>query len=149
MSTARLPDWERRLRAFVESRRGERFRIGVNDCVSFARGAIVAMTGVDPCPELRWETEAEAEALLEEGLERLVSGYLGAPVPVLCVRRGGVLLLDHGRGVGVKIGARAVAPGSFAVYDQVGEGEQRRVYRTECEGVVFLPLSRFSRGWNV
>lgn len=145
----RLPDWERRLQGYIADRRNEPFVMGVNDCVSFARGAIEAMTGADPCPDLTWSSDAEAEALLEQGLETLVSRYLGDPVPVLCVRRGGILLLDHGRGVGVKVGAMAAAPGSYSIYHQEGTDEDKRIFRTEHEGVVLLPLKRFSRGWNV
>lgn len=150
-------DWEPRLAAYVESRRTAAFEFGQNDCVSFARSAIVAMGGDDPCPDLTWSNEAEAEQLLSQGLEDLVTRYLGPPVPVRCVQRGGVLLLDHGRGLGLKVGSRACMPGEFddhAIEDieteEFAELEVRTanlvVYRKP--GLVFLPLKRFTKGWN-
>lgn len=145
----RLPNWERRLYAFIEERRHQAFAMGTNDCVSFVRQAIEVMTGADPCPQLRWCDETEADTLLAQGLEQLVTSVLGPAVPVLNVRRGGVLLLSHGQGLGLKVGALACSPGSYRVYEQEGQGEARRVFKSMREGLVFLPLSRYCRGWNV
>lgn len=153
----RLPDADQRLEVYIESRRQAAFSFGDNDCASFVRGAVEAQTGEDPCPGLTWSTEAEAEALLPD-LERIVTEALGEPVPVRCVRRGGVLLLTHGRGVAIKVGARACAPGVFTDHQVTGEtrgvfGEldfvQREVAAVQRSRLVFLPLSRFSKGWNI
>ncbi len=149
MALDRLPDWRRRLLAYLEARRSQQFAYGTNDCVAFVRGAIEAMTGADPCPDLRWTDQASAERLLALGLETTVSRYLGAPVPLRLVGRGGVVLLRHGRGLGLKIGTTACVPGEYLDHVADGDDEARVVYSIRREGLVFLPMKRFSRGWNV
>lgn len=135
--------------SYIEDRRDAPYEPGTNDCAAFVRGAVIAMTGEDPCPDLRWSTAEEADALLAQGLEQLVTARLGDPVPVLCVPRYGVLLIDHGRAVALNVGGLGCLPGAFTEYDQTGKGEARRVFRHEVEGLVFLPLSRFVKGWRI
>ena len=43
----RLPDWEIRLRRFLEANRGRPFRWGSWDCCMFAAAAVREITGVD------------------------------------------------------------------------------------------------------
>lgn len=49
----RLPDWETRLRSYIDSVRRTPFAYSVFDCALFAAGAVQAMTGVDPAESLR------------------------------------------------------------------------------------------------
>lgn len=49
----RKPDWEVRLAAFLEPLRARPFAWGEHDCCTFAAGAVLAMTDVDPMPEFR------------------------------------------------------------------------------------------------
>lgn len=42
----RLPDWPSRLDGFIRERRSHPFVWGVNDCCTFAEGAVRAQTGV-------------------------------------------------------------------------------------------------------
>jgi hypothetical protein len=49
----RKPDWEARLAAYLEPLRARAFAWGRHDCCTFAAGAVMAMTGVDPMPEFR------------------------------------------------------------------------------------------------
>lgn len=58
----RLPDWEARLRAYLESVRSEPFAWGRHDCCHFAAGAVKAMTGIDPMIEFRGHYATERGA---------------------------------------------------------------------------------------
>jgi hypothetical protein len=63
--TARLPDWQTRFGALVESRRLVPFEWGVNDCVTFAADAVHACIGVDPlAAERGYTTPQEASRIL-------------------------------------------------------------------------------------
>lgn len=61
----RLPDWNARLSAYIDSVRRAPFEPGVLDCALFAAGAVEAMTGADIAAEWRgYRTLAEGVAKL-------------------------------------------------------------------------------------
>ena len=67
----RFPDWPERLDAYIRSREGKRFAWGRDkqDCCSFAMGAVLAITGVDPMlvagvPE--YQTAEDADLILDD-----------------------------------------------------------------------------------
>lgn len=114
----RLPDWQPRLYAFLESRRQAAFSWGTNDCCLFCADAVMAMTGEDPASALRgsYADEAGALAILAEhgGIDGLVTFILGEPMGALCGRTGDVALIRARNGndvVGVIDGAQVVCVG--------------------------------------
>ena len=62
----RNEDWPERLHEYIESRRDMPFAWGTNDCVTFAAGAILAMTGRDLIGVPRWDSAATAMRILQE-----------------------------------------------------------------------------------
>lgn len=77
----RLPRWEDRLVAFVESRRTMPFAWGSNDCVSFCIDAVHVITGTRAPIEITWTDEASALAAFEAAGGRVaaISSVLGRP----------------------------------------------------------------------
>lgn len=115
----RLDGWPARLVAFVETRRDLPFAWGGNDCVTFALGAVQAITGTT-LKAPGWTNEDEALRLLVElrGIEAATASLLGEPSDNWRrARRGDVALIGeekNGGGVGpimVCIGANLVGPG--------------------------------------
>lgn len=95
------PDgWERRLKAFIDARKGQPFAWGANDCASFAADAVLAQTGVDPMADWRgYDSEfGAARVLVTAGatsLADLVTRVL-TPCPVGLAQRGDVALVMQG-----------------------------------------------------
>ncbi len=94
--------WERRLLAYIASRKREPFAWGkrANDCCSFANGAVMAMTGRDVMADVRdYANEAgAARALVEAGVssfEELVDRLLPA-IPAGMAQRGDLALVSDG-----------------------------------------------------
>lgn len=65
---SRLPDWEARLGAFIETNRHREFAWGEWDCILFACAAVEAMTGEDPAATYRgrYSDATGARAALRE-----------------------------------------------------------------------------------
>ncbi|HUF81285.1 MAG TPA: hypothetical protein VMN03_09140 [Burkholderiales bacterium] len=133
----RRQDWPLRLNAWLDSVREKAFAWGTHDCVLGAADAVLAMTGQDPAQayRARYQTRTGAARVLAEhgGLEALVTGALGAPLPgPRLAGRGDVVLMESGTQgpmLAVVIGASAVAPGP--------------------EGATFLPMADWRTGWRV
>lgn len=115
----RLPDWPRRLDAFIRERRSQPFAWGVNDCCTFAEGAVRAQTGVALLAGLaRPATRFGAARFLRRRGHRDVAGLatelLGPPLdsPRLA-RRGDVVCFFGGVAdtLGICTGAHVCAPG--------------------------------------
>lgn len=96
----RLPDWARRLDAYVDAHRHAGFDWRAHNCCTFAAGAVAAMTGAAPAlpgcaaagawPAMRWLHRAGGlAAAVDAALPRLAAPALA--------RRGDVVLLQHGR----------------------------------------------------
>lgn len=107
-------DYEAFLR-FLAERQRMPFAWGsaANDCVSFMVGAIIAQTGINPIPDLKWSTEAEADGVIESlgGLETAMSARL-TPIAPAFAQRGDVAGVMSGNVLGVMIveGANLVGP---------------------------------------
>lgn len=115
---ARLPDWPERLLAHVAACETLPFAWGRHDCVTFAAGAVQAVTGWAGWPAAPWADERAALRRVHRwgGWQAAVHAVLGAPrAHVLAARRGDVLLLQvAGAGrwtqaLGVCVGDKALA----------------------------------------
>jgi hypothetical protein len=124
----RLPNWDKRLTAYIESRRKAVFAYGINDCGLFALGAIEAITG-KKLP-VAWSSEIEAQALISEhgSIRKAVAHYLGPSKGVLCARRGDIVIDGEGS-LGVCVGSRVATP--------------------TRHGLGFVALSHYTRSWRV
>jgi hypothetical protein len=111
----RVPDWESRLAAYLVEAEGRPHVYGQHDCTTFAAGAVMAMTGVDPMPEFRGRySTAKGSAM---ALRRYGAGTLEATMDAkfeaigrAFARRGDVVLFESA--VGVCIGADAMFVGT-------------------------------------
>jgi len=87
-----------------------------NDCVSFAAGAAKAQTGKDPLGDLKWNSLAEARALLKRlgGLRKAVDARLRRIPPSMAQRGDIAAVPDRRFGVRLMVieGATLVAPGA-------------------------------------
>ena len=131
--TPRLPDWQARLGALLESRLATPFAWGKHDCCTFAGDAVIACTGVDPGPELRDYADAlgGARALASfGGVAEVGDALFGAPIPPLTASVGDVGMVQAGWRdcLAVCNGATWLAPG--------------------LQGLVALPFDRASLAWR-
>lgn len=76
---ARLPNWERSLEEYINSRRNSMLRFGRHDCALFVAGAVHSITGIDYAEDFRgtYRTRDEAHDLLRRlgGAEKVVDQY--------------------------------------------------------------------------
>jgi hypothetical protein len=127
----RLQSWPEALAAYFESRRYLPFAWRLNDCTSFAAGAVEAMTGV--MPELpRYKSAAQAARLIgQRSLRGRVGDVYGAEIPCASAFRGDLvlMLLDGRETLGVSDGHLIAGPGA--------------------EGMLLVPRSAGVCGWRV
>lgn len=92
----RLPDWPERLAAYLAEHRPHRFAWGAHDCVSFAAGAVVAITGGQVLPA-RWANCAEAARQLRQagGLAAAVDQVLPRLAAPALAQRGDIVLAQQ------------------------------------------------------
>ena len=111
----RLADWAERLNAYLEACENKPFQWGQHDCVQFACGAVEAMTGERPLPQLcgHYTTAREAArsiAAYGENLEAAVTAQcrqLGfVEISPLRAQRGDVVLLATDSGDDLSIPER-------------------------------------------
>lgn len=117
----RCPDWQDRLAAYLASREGLTFHWAVNSCMTFATGAVTAMTGRDP-----WAVERARLAALR--------------------RRGRVIRYMHRYGAGLEGAAdRALAQAGLVPVSAPAEGDivLARVGAAITLGVCLGRLSAF------
>jgi len=104
------------LAAYLAGREAMPFAWGsrANDCISYGAGAIVAQIGIDPLGDLAWNTEAEADALIETlgGLPAALSARLTEVAPALA-QRGDIAGVMQGNRLGIMVveGMTLVGPG--------------------------------------
>lgn len=107
--------WQTDFWAYIESMRTRPFAWGTHDCVTFARGAIEAISDRRIELAIDWHTAIEAEARLASlgGLQATTTRYLGAPMNWACLSCGDVVLADWSLGDGLCVhdGAQLLAPG--------------------------------------
>ncbi len=129
--------WERALVEFIASRRHVPYAYGHNDCCTFVRDAVIALTGTDVMPGVEPPTSriAGARFLLAggygdvEGLATKIFGQpLGAPG---FAGRGDVVSFeaDDEMHLAVSIGVMAATPA--------------------LEGLAWVPLEIWRNGWKV
>ena len=99
-SIVRFPDWEDRLRTYLDRVEEEPFKWGSHDCALFAAACVNAQTGVDPAEAFRGkydDAKGAAAALREYGagtLFRTVQSWFGKPTSVHFAKRGDVVMRD-------------------------------------------------------
>ena len=110
----RVRDWRSRLTTYLESHLDTEFKIGDADCCTFASGAVMVMTGVDPMKPFRgvYKTSQEATAALKKlGANTLKSTMISIfGKPVRTPRAGDIAYRwgDDGPTLGVCTGAHSV-----------------------------------------
>jgi hypothetical protein len=134
----RLPDWPERLMALLDAEAARPFAWGESDCVvGLAARGVEAVTGTDPCADLRgrYKTARGAAGLLRRlgGLEAAVAARLGPPLasPALA-HRGDVAMLEER---GMPVLGLCVGNGRLAV--------------KAPDGLAHRPMSRAVRAWPV
>lgn len=130
---ARLPDWERRLSAYLAEPGRDVFEWGRQDCALFAAGAVEAVTGVHPFPEVAGtysDAEGAAEVLRGLGgtLFRTIDSAFPRKEPGFA-QRGDLVFAQ--KAVGVCMGARGV------------------FLQLDFPGFAFLPRDTFTHAWEV
>lgn len=135
--TVRLPQWEARLAEYLTAQRDAVFAWGRVDCVLFAAGAVLAMTGIDPAAAARgrYATAIGARRLMTRmgwaDLPAMLAAHFGEIGPA-CAQRGDVVF--DGRSLGVCAGRTACFLGDQEDYET---------------GLIHLPLARWERAWRV
>lgn len=111
----RLPDWETRLAAYLEPLRLRAFAWGRHDCCTFAAGAVLAMTDVDPIAEFRGRYSTPRGSV--RALRKFGAGDLTATldakferVPAALAHRGDIVM--SGGLLGICLGPFLVAVGA-------------------------------------
>jgi hypothetical protein len=107
--------------AFIATRRDQPFQWGTHDCCQFARGAITAITGSDPMPDIEiYATAAAAARILRRhgGIEHLPIEAGLSEIHLPLAQRGDLVSYDAGRRIalGICIGRDSVfaAPAGLA-----------------------------------
>lgn len=132
IAAPRLSNWEAALAEYLAAKRAEPFAWAANDCCTFAAGAVIAMTGVDPIPEFRgrYATRigaARALRTIADSDLRAVLDVKFEPVSLGQARRGDLAFAQDSVGVIV---------GPFAWF--VAEA-----------GLERIPLAQWKRAWRV
>lgn len=104
---SRLPDWERRLAAYLAEPGRDQFQWGENDCALFASGAAAAMTGHDRAAHFRGAYSTRAGSIMtlrdlgKGTLIKTMSAYFEPCRPAFA-RRGDLVMVR--RAVGICMG---------------------------------------------
>lgn len=140
---ARLPDWERRLGAYIASVRDRPMEWGAHDCILHGCSAAEATTGHDAAAEYRGrysDREGATKILRELGkgtlLKTVDSQFKRKPVGM--AGRGDLVWFDGS--VGVCMGAQALFVGEERLADKAG-----LVMR---EGLIAVPRALWSKAWT-
>ena len=140
----RLPDWERRLAAFLDANRGRVFEWGTWDCTVFSAGAVEAMTGENPALEFAGKYADETGA--KEALRTLGAGTLLKTLdgkferkPVGFAQRGDLVMFS--RSVGIVMGRYALSVGEERLLEATGV--------VLNVGLVSVPRAAWEKAWAV
>lgn len=134
----RLPDWPERLAAYLAEMRPRRYVLGSHDCVSFAAGAVRAITGADVLP-LHWSSPAEAVAALRRmgGLRAAVQSVLPPLAVPTLAQRGDVVLV------------RAAVADRRALRQWLAVVDGPRWWAPAVTGLESGPLDLAAQAWGV
>lgn len=135
MDLSRLPDWEDRLAAYIQTIADTPFEWSWNDCLMFVAGAVDAVTGQDPATDHRGQYRSGSGAI--RYLKKLgfddVEACLNAlfePIPRSFAKRGDIVLANDCAGV---------CMGNIALFlIEDGNGGFER-----------LPLDRWQAAWKI
>lgn len=113
--------------------RARPFAYGVADCCQFAREVVLEVTGVDHGREWTYGSEEEAQRIIDahDGLEGLVSRYLGPPCNADELEIGDPCLIR--------------APG----FEMLGVRSGRGAYAPSSRGLVVAVPHRIRQGWSL
>lgn len=142
MVSARLPDWEARLSAFLAANHDRPFAWGSWDCALFACAAVEAMTGEHPFPAFpgAYDTrEGAAAALRRLGKGTLVRTWetrFPARAPGFA-RRGDIVMVADA--MGVCMGGTALFIGEEHLTGAIGIPPR--------EGLVTVPRALWTGAW--
>ena len=113
----RAQDWDIRLAQAINDRRDTQFVWGKNDCCLFAADCAIAMTGTDFAREFRGKYDSAFSAARQiaqrGGFRAMISGLLGAEIPLAMAQRGDVVMIEQDGQYALAIcdGARLAAAG--------------------------------------
>lgn len=136
LKTARLSGWDQALSEYLAAKRAEPFAYATNDCCTFAAGAVLAMTGVDPMAEYRGRYFTRLGSLRalrtigpehSRGSVKAAWNVRFATVPVGLAQRGDLAFYQESVGV---------IAGAFAWF--VSE-----------DGLVRVPMRKWEKAWKV
>lgn len=149
---ARHPDWLPRLEAFLAAAEGRRFAWGRWDCCLFAAAGIQALTGADLARGLRGRYRSLPGALRllarhggVAGLAKTLAARYGIPAwdSPAQARRGDVVLLEAGAGLGLVLGPggnQCLALVGLTGTDALGLGP---------EGLFQVPMGFWRHAWRI
>jgi len=128
----RLSTWENQLIEYIASKRHQPFEYGSNDCAHFVAGAVQAMTGEDPMPEIRGQYDSALGGLrvLKEIGEGDLESTMDAKFNVIEIglaQRGDIAFFD---------GSIGVIMGAFAWF-------------VSDDGLERIPRSMWDKAWSV
>lgn len=128
----RLSTWETQLIEYIASKRHQPFEYGSNDCAHFVAGAVQAMTGEDPMPEMRGQYDSALGSLrvLKEIGEGDLESTMDAKFNVIEIglaQRGDIAFFD---------GSIGVIMGAFAWF-------------VSDDGLERIPRSMWDKAWSV
>lgn len=137
----RLDGWPELLEKYLVEARERKFAWGENDCVLFAAGAVMAMTGVDTVGNVRGRYASNRgalkliKALAPKGIPAAVGKALGeAEIQPMYARRGDVVIVVD------EEGSEAVG-----IVDIRGSA----IVTVGKAGLVYRPLSAAKKAWRV
>ena len=138
----RAEGWEIRLGEYIEAERHKPFEWGVNDCVTFANGAVVAQTGQGFCDDWCGKVSTAKEAV---GFfrQRLAAGDYNGPLNMMDAR------LDRGEGFPPRgsIIAREIDDG-FTGY-ALGVTLSAKAAFVACNGLYFAEIINADTWWAI
>lgn len=110
------------------------FQYGALDCVQFVNQSISIITGVDHAKSFKYETEQEANQIINRfgGLADLFTHFLGAPCPLSQLDDGDPCLVTL-PGVGELMGMRV----------------NHAVMVKTTQGVITVQSKRIKKGWHL
>ena len=131
----KIEGWETRLSLFLLASARGQFIWGVSDCCQFAAGAIAAISGIHPAPELMHITEGEAVTIMNSfpTLEDLARHF--------CIRAG----LSEVEGLPMR-GDVCIADGPPKA---MGIFDGRQILCRTNVGIVPISTKRMIASWRV
>ncbi|WP_082670237.1 DUF6950 family protein [Sphingomonas sanguinis] len=136
----RYPDWEDRLRTYLDRVEYDPFVWGQHDCALFAASCVRAQTGVDPAVAYRgtYDTANGARTALRElgagTLLKTVKSWFGEPKSVHFAQRGDIVMRDATT-VGVCVGQF-----SFFVGEEQGVDRLAIIPTRDCRYAFTVPF---------